>query len=124
MPEQKDFAKVRCWIDGDFAIQLLSVSLRTDAGNIPVNLMNEGLAGFTDGSGSQSISITYAIPRSGMEFNFQRACVERGYHSIQISVAGQAGVFRGKFSDNEISQSADSATQGTVNFVGEFTALK
>lgn len=122
--EQKDFGKVRIWVDGAFMVYVSSITKRTDAGNIPVNVLNEGLAGFTNGSGSVNISVGYFFPASGPEVNFDDLCVERGYHDVQVAVSGTSGVMRGKFSDNEVSQSTDQATSGTVNFIGEFKALK
>lgn len=120
----KDYAKVRGWIDEQFMVEITSISKRTNAGNIPMNLMNEGLGGFSDGSGETSVAIGYVIPRSGPEFNFDKATVDKGYHNVQITVGNLSCIIKGKFSDNEVGQSTDQGTAGTVNFMGGLTALE
>jgi hypothetical protein len=122
--ELKDFGKLRAWVDEAFLVFISNIEKVTESGNIPITILNEGLAGFTDGSGSTTINFTYYVPRTGFEFNFEQAVEEKGIHSVQLTVSGHNVLLKGKFMTSNISQSTDQAVTGTASFMGSLKALK
>jgi len=121
---QGDYGKMSMWIDENKLVQITSIEKVTDAGNIAVYILNEGLGGFTDGSGSVNVNIGYVVPRTGFEFEFDRAVEEKTYHNVQISISGKSAIVTGKFMTNNISQSTDASVAGTTSFMGDLQALK
>jgi len=124
MAEQKDYARMAVFVDGAYQVEITQMTKRTENGEQQVFTLNEGLGGFTPGSGVCTVSINYVIPASGFEFNFDSACVKRGYHTLQVSAGAHDYIGEGKFLDNEISQSTGATTEGSVNWTGEFAEFE
>jgi len=120
----QDFANLTAVVDSDYMSKLTSVSMRHESGQQPIDLLGEGLAGFTPGSGRVQISFNYSVPIGGAEFDFASAVAEGGYHTVQITVGSKTYVGTGKFMDNDISQSVNSATEGSTSWLGELSKLK
>ena len=83
MAQQKDYAQIVAYIDGQYLIEVSGLTKRTENGQQPVNLLVEGLGGFAPGPGGVTVNIRYTIPASGQEFNFDKAVHEAGFHTIQ-----------------------------------------
>lgn len=119
-----DYARTGIFIDGQYLVQVTSITRTLANGEQAVYLMNEGLGGFTPGSGECTIGINYVIPESGMEFNFDKAVFDRGYHDVQLAVGAQDYIGSGKFLDAGYSQSSGQTGEGTVNWQGEFAPIE
>lgn len=124
MAELQDYALNSIFVDGTYLVQLVGMTLRTESGDQPVNLMNEGLGGFSPGPGVVTVNIRYAIPAAGVEFNFNKAVFEKGYHTVQVNSGAEAYIGSGKFMNDERTGSTGSPTEGTVDFTGEFAPLE
>lgn len=120
----QDFANLSCVVDADYQSKLTSISMRHEGGQQPVDLLNEGLGGFSPGSGRVQISLSYSVPIGGAEFDFATAVAEGTYHTIQVTVGGKTYVGQGKFIDNDLNQTVNSATEGSVSWLGEINVLK
>jgi hypothetical protein len=112
------------FIDGQHLIQISQISVEMENGEQQVFTLNEGLAGFSPGSGITNVTINYIIPASGFEFNFADAVHGRGYHTVQVAAGATDYIGEGKFLNNSISQSTGAASEGTVSFSGEFAPFE
>ena len=119
----EDFTNLSAVVDGDYQSKLTSLSMRHESGQQPVDLLNEGLGGFSPGSGRVQVTMGYSVPIGGAEFDFASAAAAGGYHTLQVTVGPKTYVGSGKFIDNEIGQTVNSATEGTVTWLGEISEL-
>lgn len=118
----QDYAKLPVFIDGTHITQLTSVEYEIDGGQQRVDLLHEGLGGFTPGSGSVTINIGYAVPIGGLEYPYLKRIAAGQYVDMQIGVGSEAYAGRGKIMSSRLSQSVNSSVEGTMTFVGEFGA--
>lgn len=123
MAVQQDYARLTVFYNQTYLTQITSVSLDTEPGQMPVNLLNEGLGGFTPGTGSCKISLGFAIPIGGTEVPYQQDSANGEYVTMQIGVGPVAYIGRGKLGPVKISQSVNAAAEGTVDWEGELKAM-
>ena len=119
MAIQQDYAKLSTFADQQSLNQLTSVSHKTDSGQQPVNLLNEGLGGFSPGSGSVTMDLAFAIPIGGTEYPYQQKCANGDYVVFQIGVGSVGYIGRGKILNVEVGQDTGSASHGTAQWHGE-----
>lgn len=116
----QDYAQLKCFVNGNPLIQVTSVSKTTNAGIQRIDLLNEGLGGFTNSSGEVTIEVGYVVPIGGLEEEFDRMCVNREFVDIQLFLGRQSYAGRGKIENNRISQSTNAAVEGSFSWMGEF----
>lgn len=100
-------------------IQLTSISKTTNAGIQRVDVLNEGLAGFTNGSGDVTVELGYVVPIGGQEEEFDRMCSNHEFVDLQIFMGRQSYAGRGKFENNHVRMNTNQAIEGTVTWLGE-----
>lgn len=115
----QDYAQLKAFYNGSPIIQLSSISMQTDAGNQPIELLGEGLGGFTSGNGSVTIEIEFQIPIGGQEFDYQQDCANKAYVDLQIFAGRNTYAGSGKIMTHGISQSSGGATTGNFSWQGE-----
>lgn len=120
----EEFGTSGLFVDNTFQRFSTGHTIRLANGEQRVLTIAEGLAGFSPGSGEVTISIQYAVPAAKPEFNYHNACLERSRHTLQIGFGGVDYIGQGKFLDNEVTHSVDSAIAGTVNWTGELAAME
>ena len=120
----EDFAKLVIFYDGDALKYVTSISATTNSGQNRVDLMDVGLAGFTPGSGDESISIGYAVPRKGTEKPFKSDSALGRYVTLQLQQGDEYYIGQGKIIDCEVSGSSGANTEGTFNWVGELKPME
>lgn len=116
----QNYARLPVFMDQQALTQLTSVSISWESNRQQVDLLNEGLGGFTEGSGLCTIQLGYAVPISGPEADFIGGCVDSTFHDMQIGIGPKDYVGRGKINTTEISQSVNASVEGTLTWVGEF----
>lgn len=104
--------------------KLTSLSLTTESGQQRIDLMNEGLGGFSSGSGSVTIEIGYAIPISGTEVPYQQDNAAGNFVTMQVQEGPVSYIGTGKVTNNGSSQSVGAATEGTASWTGELAPMK
>ena len=119
----QDYSRLQILVDGQYHVQIESLEKVTNAGQQRVDLLNEGLAGFTPGTGDVTIRIGYVIPRQGFELDFDSAAANGDYHTCQIPIADKNYIGTGKFLNNNISQQTNNAVKGTTEWLGELKPL-
>jgi len=102
--------------------QLSSVQVEFDGGQQRVDLLNEGLGGFTPGSGAVTITIGYLMPIGGTEFDYAGNVVNGAIVAMQIGLGSQSYAGNGKITNTSISQSTGASVEGTMTWVGELSA--
>jgi hypothetical protein len=124
MAIQQDYAKLTAFYNQAYLQQLTSISHKTESGQQPVNLLNEGLGGFTPGSGSCTISLGFTIPIGGTEVPYQQDAANGAYVTFQIGVGSVAYIGTGKIMNVDIGQETGSASHGTCEWHGELKAME
>lgn len=119
-----DYARLAAFINRNLLAQVTSLNHTTEAGNIRIDLLNEGLAGFTPGSGSCTLEIGFVVPAGGPEENFQAICVAREFVDVQLSMGSLDYAGRGKFDTVSVSQSVNASVEGSVTWTGEFAPFE
>ena len=119
-----DYARLTVFYDGDALIQVTSIQMTTNSGQNRVDLMVEGLGGFTPGSGDVSISVGFAVPIQGTEKPYQADCANGRFVTLQIQEGARFYIGQGKLIDEEVSGSAGANTEGSFNWTGELVAME
>lgn len=120
---QTDYAQLKGFYNGSPITQITSLSINTEAGNQRVELMGEGLGGWTSGVGSITIEVGFVIPIGGQEFDFQQDCALRAFVTLQVDVGGHTYAGVGKIESVNISQGTSATTEGSFTWSGEFKAF-
>lgn len=118
MPQQ-DYAKLTAFYNQAFLRELTSISLKTESGQQPVNLLNEGLGGFTPGSGAVTLDLGFTIPIGGTEVPYQQDCANGAYVTFQVGVGSVGYIGKGKLMSVDVGQDTGSASHGTAQWHGE-----
>jgi hypothetical protein len=120
----QDHARLAIFVDQNVTIEITSIQMTTNSGQNRVDLLNEGLAGFTPGSGDVTLQIGFAVPKGGQEYPWQQKCANGEYVSMQVIVGGTQYVGLGKFLDVSINQTVNASVEGTANWLGELRPLQ
>jgi hypothetical protein len=115
----QDYAQKKAFYNGSPITQITSVSMTTNSGNVRVDLLNEGLGGFTNGTGDVTIEIGFAVPIGGTEFTFQQDAANHEFVDLQVFIGRLSYTGRGKIESCQISQSTGAAIEGTFTWLGE-----
>lgn len=114
----QDYASFKSFFNGSPVLQTTSISIKTESGVTPVQLLAEGLGGWADGSGSVTISLGIVVPIGGQEFDFQQVCARKEFCEMQIFVGRNSYNGRGKITSVDLNHSAGDTASGTVEFMG------
>ncbi len=123
MAVQQDYARLACFYQNNALTQVTSIALNTESGQQRVDLLNEGLGGWTPGSGSVSIEIGFVVPIGGQEDEFQEDCATGAYVTMQIPIGRKSYIGKGKVTSVKISQSTNASTEGSFTWEGELKPL-
>ena len=119
-----DHARLVLLVDQVVRIEITSIQMTTNSGQNRVDLLNEGLAGFTPGSGDVSLQIGFAVPFGGQEYPWQQKCASGAYVTMQVNIGEKKYVGNGKFLDVSINQSVNASVEGTANWLGELKPVQ
>lgn len=119
-----DFAKLTAFYKGNTLTKLTSIAMTTESGQQRVDLLNEGLAGFTPGSGSVEVEIGFAVPIGGLEDTFQEDCATGAIVEMQIPVGAKDYIGLGKVMNVKISQTTAQNVEGTFTWSGQLKPLE
>ena len=120
----QDFGKLGVFYNGSLLEKITSIHMTTASGIIPVDILNEGLAGFTPGSGKVTISVGFVVPVGGTEETFQEDCANEAYVSLQVPIGAKAYLGNGKIETVEIGQTVNASVEGTFAWMGEIAPLQ
>lgn len=121
---QQDYATPKAFLNGAPVLNITSIGIVTESGVQPVNLLGEGLGGWTSGSGQVTIELGILIPIGGQEHPFQQMCADEEYVEMQVFFGRDTYNGKGKFTQVSLQGSNDAAASGTVNFTGPKKAFE
>lgn len=124
MATLQDHARLAVFVDQTTVIEVTSIKMTTNSGQNRVDLLNEGLAGFTPGSGDVSLQIGFAVPKGGQEYDWQQKCATGAYVAMQVIVGKTQYAGVGKILDVSINQTVNASVEGTANWLGELKPLQ
>jgi len=119
MPQQ-DYAIPKLFINGAPVTQITKVTRMLDAQNQPIMLMNEGLGGWSPGSGISSIEFDVPVPIGGPEFPYEQMCTSRAYVDMQVFLGGGSVASRGKFQTVQTEGASGSPSSMSIKWEGAF----
>lgn len=118
MANTQDYANLAVFYNSNPLIQVTSISLSGESGQQKVELLNEGLGGFTPGSGSTTIEINFVVPIGGTEDTFWNDMANGTFVTLQIPIGGVDYIGKGKIMSVKISQATNAATEGSFTWDG------
>ena len=119
----QDHARLAIAIDGQWQLTPTSIDMTTNSGQQRVDTL-EGLAGFTPGSGDVTVTVNFALPIGGQEFDVQGTCALGAFVTMQVPLGPADYIGNGKIIDNNFSQSVNANTEGSFTWTGELAAAE
>lgn len=119
-----DYATMRAFLNGDPITQNTSLQHVINSGQQRVDLLVEGLGGFSPGPGDCTITIGYVVPKDGSEHPYKSLAARGEYVTLQMSEGRKFYIGQGKFETAETSQSVGSPIAGTATWIGELKPME
>jgi hypothetical protein len=120
----QSYATLKIFYDGEPMTQVTRIQHVINSGKNRVDLIETGLAGFTPGAGDCTISVGFAIPREGTEFDFKSDAANMVYRTIQLQEGERYYIGQGTLTDAESSQSSGANAEGSFNWTGELRPME
>lgn len=120
----QDFAILKVAINGNVLTKLTTIGAEFDSGQQPVDLLNEGLSGFTPGSGRVTINLGYPLPLGGLEEDYIGKLVSGELVTMQLFAGPKSYVGHGKITTAGLDQSVNAAVEGKLTWMGELKKLQ
>lgn len=119
----QDYVNLSVFYNGNPLTQITSISFNTQSGQQRIELLNQGVGGFTPGSGSVEIEVGFVVPIGGTEDTFQEDCSNGAFVTLQIPVGAKDYIGRGKIMEVKISQSTNAVTEGSFSWTGQLKPI-
>lgn len=123
MPEVQDHLRLTALVDGKRQTELTKINGKLVTNSQAIETL-EGLAGKTPGSGRVTISLTSAIPASGLEFDYWSTAAKGTYHTVQIPVGSKSYIGKGWFDEVELDQSVNGGAEVSCTWIGTIAPLR
>lgn len=111
-------------MDSNVLTQITKLDAEWDSGQQRVDLLNEGLAGFTPGSGDVKITVGFVVPIGGLEDDYVGKLVVGQYVAMQMFIGPKDYNGNGKLMNIKIGQSVNASTEGTAEWMGELKQIQ
>ncbi len=122
MASPTEYARLPLFINGAYIRQLTSLELTFNSGQQRVDLLNEGFAGFTPGSGDVTVRVGFAVPIGGVEYPYMKDLVSGSFAEVQVGVGAEVYAGKGKFTELSLNQSVNASLEGSGTWVGQLAA--
>lgn len=119
-----DYARLAVAVNGNVLSQITSIDVEWNSGQNRVDLLNEGLSGFTPGSGDVTVNLGFVVPLGGLEQDFISDLVPGAVVTLQIFLAGKDYVGKGKHMNCKMSQSVNASVEGSLQWTGQIAKLQ
>lgn len=120
----QDYARLALAMDSNVLTQITKLDAEWDSGQQRVDLLNEGLAGFTPGSGDVKITVGFVVPIGGLEDDYVGKLVVGQYVAMQMFIGPKDYNGNGKLMNIKIGQSVNASTEGTAEWMGELKQIQ
>ncbi len=115
----QNYAVTKLFYNGSPITQITRNSRAIAMNNQAIQLMNEGLGGFTDGSPEVRLEWDAPVPIGGPEFDYEGDATARAFVDMQYFIGAKSYAGRGKLESVNTEQSAGTPTSMSVVWVGE-----
>jgi len=120
----QDFSKLGCFYNGSLIEKITSIHVTGKNGIIRVDVLNEGLAGFTPGSGEVTVTVNFVVPVGGLEEAFWDDMANENFVTLQVPIGPKAYLGNGKIENVEVGQSVNASVEGSFNWLGTLSPLQ
>src|SRR5687767_3833706 len=117
---QQDYALVKLFLNGAPVTQITKITRMLDAQNQPIQLMNEGLGGWSPGSGISRVEWDAPVPLGGSEFDYEGMAARREYVDLQVFVGSRSVASRGKLQTVQTEGSSGAPSGMSITWEGAF----
>lgn len=117
MASTQTYGRLPVFYNGSYLEQVTGVSFVTESGVQRVELLT-GLGGFTEGPGSCTIRVEFALPVSGQEKSFQQDCANLVDVEMQLGAGADSYAGVGKIERVELNHQVGSAVSGSFDWTG------
>jgi hypothetical protein len=117
------FLRMKVLIDGVTQVLLQNVTVNWDTAKQRVDVL-KGMAGFTPGAKSVTISATSAVYQSGPEFDSFASGANDDVHEVQVPYGRKTIISEGWIQSGSIGQSTNASTETSFEFVGTYNPPK
>ena len=118
------YGRVRVLIDGKAQLEITNAHIELDSVLVPVDTIEKGLAGFTEGSGKTTITGGTALPIGGFEFNFMSAIANKEAHDVQIDIGPHSYRSTGVFQNGAVGMGVNASAEGNWTWMGDLKSLE
>ncbi len=117
-------AKLRAMFGGTLLKRATSIRVTGESGKVVVHTMDgpSTFSGFSSGEAVKSIEISYVIPISGPEFDFEKFANSEEFVTCQLFYANKTYAGLGQVMSNSLDDSTGAAMSATAVWVGEAKA--
>jgi hypothetical protein len=115
---QQDYAVPKLFLNGGPITQITKVTRMVDAQNQPVNLMIEGLGGWSPGAGMSRLEWEAPPPIGGPEFDYEGMCARKDYVEMQLFLGGGSVASLGKIQSVQTEGSVGNPSSMTIVWEG------
>lgn len=115
----QDYATLQVFVNGNALQQVTSAEMVANSGQVRVDLLNEGMSGFSPGSGDREVNVGFVVPIGGPEEDYMGMSDRGEYVQMQVFQGTDQYVGNGKFQNVRISRSVNQTLEGTFSWLGE-----
>ena len=92
--ELKTYSSGRLLVNGQLASEAIEFSVTSEAGLQEVFTLHRGFSGMSRGAGKVDITIKSAIPRSGVEIDFEQYMDDMEEIEVQVLAGGRTRTYQ------------------------------
>lgn len=115
---QQDYALVKLFLNGAAVTQITRIRRMLDAQNQPIQLMNEGLGGWSHGMGISRVEWDAPVPIGGPEFDYEGIAARREFVELQVFVGRASVASLGKIQTTELEGAVGTPTAYSITWEG------
>lgn len=120
----QDYGILKVSLNGNSLTQLSKIGIKFDSGQQPIDVLNEGLSGFTPGSGRVTIDLGILLPIGGFEEDYFGKLADGEFVTMQLFAGPVSYVGKGKLTEGGIDQSVNGAVEATATWIGQLRKLQ
>lgn len=120
----QNYARPDLFFNGNYLREVTSLNLTTNSGNQRVDLLTEGLGGFTPGPGDVTIECGFAVPIGGPEEDFFSKTANGDFVTLQFNLGRKYYIGEGKIDTCNVGASTGANTEGSFTWIGELKPME
>jgi hypothetical protein len=118
------YALIQFFVNGAPVVQKTRITRSLTANRTPVNLMGEGLSGYTDGIPELTHEFDAPVPIGGHEFDYEGMLTRNEFVETQIFIGARSYAGLGVIQSAVTTQEAGGAASTAVSWTGAATPVE